>query len=160
MPERFQAEGILDAVNAESMQGKRVLIPRAAERAMCCRKLCAHGALGRCGEAYRTVVPATAVAPLVDLLEQGKVDVITFTSSSTVSNFVQLFGNRRINEIGAGCCDRLHRADYRKTVADLGGQVDVIAREFTIAGLVDAMVAYFKAAEIFRPIGNCARSGG
>ncbi len=145
VPERFQAEGILDAVNAESMRGKRVLIPRAAEaREVLPETLRAWGASVDVVSAYRTVVPATAVAPLVDLLKQGKVDVITFTSSSTVRNFVQLFDNRRINEIGAGAAIACIGPITAQTVAELGGQVDIIAREFTIAGLVDAIVAHFQ----------------
>jgi uroporphyrinogen III methyltransferase/synthase len=145
VPERFQAEGILDAVNADSMHGKRVLIPRAAEaREVLPETLRAWGASVDVVSAYRTVVPATPVAPLVDLLKQGKVDVITFTSSSTVRNFVQLFDNRRINEIGAGAAIACIGPITAQTVAELGGQVDIIAREFTIAGLVDAIVAHFQ----------------
>jgi uroporphyrinogen III methyltransferase/synthase len=145
VPERFQAEGILDAINAESMRGKRVLIPRAAEaREVLPETLRAWGASVDVVSAYRTVVPATAVAPLVDLLKQGKVDVITFTSSSTVRNFVQLFDNRRINEIGAGAAIACIGPITAQTVAELGGQVAVTAREFTIAGLVDAIVAHFQ----------------
>jgi uroporphyrinogen III methyltransferase/synthase len=145
VPERFQAEGILDAINAESMRGKRVLIPRAAEaREVLPETLRAWGASVDVVSAYRTVVPATAVAPLVDLLKQGKVDVITFTSSSTVRNFVQLFDNRRINEIGDGAAIACIGPITAQTVAELGGQVDIIAREFTIAGLVDAIVAHFQ----------------
>jgi uroporphyrinogen III methyltransferase / synthase len=145
VPERFQAEGILDAVNAESMHGKRVLIPRAVEaREVLPETLRAWGASVDVVSAYRTVVPATPVAPLVDLLKQGKVDVITFTSSSTVRNFVQLFDNQRINEIGAGAAIACIGPITAQTVAELGGQVDIIAREFTIAGLVDAIVAHFQ----------------
>ena len=147
VPERFQAEGILEAFNAESMRGKRVLIPRAAEaREVLPETLRAWGASVDVVSSYRTVVPATAVAPLVDLLKQGKVDVITFTSSSTVRNFVQLFDNRRINEIGAGAAIACIGPITAQTVAELGGQVDITAREFTIAGLVDAIVAHFQSA--------------
>jgi uroporphyrinogen III methyltransferase/synthase len=144
VPERFQAEGLLDAVNAESMRGKRILIPRAAEaREVLPETLRAWGASVDVVSAYRTVVPATAVAPLVNLLKQGKIDVITFTSSSTVKNFVQIFDGRRLGEISAGAAIACIGPITAQTVTELGGEVDITAREFTIAGLVDAMIAHF-----------------
>ena len=85
VPERFQAEGILDAIKPEAMRGKRVLIPRAAEaREVLPETLRAWGASVDVVIAYRAVVPATPLAPLADLLDHDRVDVITFTSSSTV----------------------------------------------------------------------------
>jgi len=144
VPERFQAEGILEAVNAESMRGKRVLIPRAAEaREVLPETLRAWGASVDVVSAYRTVVPATAVAPLVDLLKQSRIDVITFTSSSTVRNFVRLFGNRQLGEISDGAVIACIGPITAQTVAEVGGQVAITAREFTITGLVDAIVAHF-----------------
>ncbi|MGH7873189.1 MAG: uroporphyrinogen-III synthase [Candidatus Binatia bacterium] len=145
VPERFQAEGILEAVDAESMRGKRVLIPRAAEaREVLPETLRAWGASVDVVSAYRTAVPATAVAPLVDLLKQGRIDVITFTSSSTVRNFVRLFGNRQLGEISDGAVIACIGPITADTVAELGGEVAITAREFTMTGLVDAIVAYFE----------------
>ena len=115
MPERYQAEGILDAVNPEAMRGKRVLIPRAAEaREVLPETLRAWGAMVDVVIAYRTVIPATPIgAARRFTASRAKVDVITFTSSSTVRNFVQLFGNRRLGEIVGRQRHRLHRSDYR-----------------------------------------------
>ena len=149
VPERYQAEGILDALTAEIIRGRRVLIPRAAEaREVLPETLREWGASVDVVVAYRTVVPPTDVQPLAELLKQRKVDVITFTSSSTVKNFVCLFGGRSLAAIGAGAAIACIGPITQTTVQELGGHADVIATEFTIPGLVRAMVDYFSRREI------------
>ena len=69
--------------------------------------------------------------------------MITFTSSSTVSNFVQLCGGDSLAAIVGSRRDRLHRADHGEDHRRVGRPVAVMAREFTIDGLLAAMVAYF-----------------
>ncbi|HVO95110.1 MAG TPA: uroporphyrinogen-III synthase [Terriglobales bacterium] len=145
VPERFQAEGMLEAIDAECMRGKRVLIPRAAEaREVLPETLRAWGASVDVVIAYRTAIPATAVAPLVNLFKQGRIDVITFTSSSTVRNFVRLFEGRRLDEICQGGAIACIGPITAQTVTDLGGHVTIVAREFTMAGLVQAIADYFE----------------
>ncbi|MBI3065944.1 MAG: uroporphyrinogen-III synthase, partial [Deltaproteobacteria bacterium] len=93
VPEQFQAEGVLDALKPEEMRGKRVLIPRAAKaREILPETLRQWGAFVDVVDAYRTVMPTADVSRLRSLLQERKVDMVTFTSSSTVWNFVKLFG--------------------------------------------------------------------
>jgi uroporphyrinogen III methyltransferase/synthase len=144
IPQRYQAEGILDAVSPESMRGRRVLIPRAAEaREILPETLRQWGAVVDVVVAYRTVVPSSDARPLAALLKQGKVDVITFTSSSTVKNFVRLFEGRGLGEIAAGSAIACIGPITAESVEQLGGRVDITAKEFTIAGLVSALVEHF-----------------
>lgn len=144
VPQRFQAEGILDAISPESIRGKRVLIPRAAEaREILPETLRKWGAVVDVVVAYRTIVPSSDTRALTALLKQGKVDAITFTSSSTVKNFVRLFDGRRLGEIAAGSAIACIGPITAASVEQLGGRVDVTAQEFTIAGLVRALVEYF-----------------
>lgn len=144
VPQRYQAEGILEAVSPESMRGRRVLIPRAAEaREILPETLRKWGAVVDVVVAYRTVVPSSDARPLAALLKQGKVDVITFTSSSTVKNFVRLFDGRRLGEIAAGSAIACIGPITADSVEQLGGRVDITAKEFTIAGLISALVEHF-----------------
>ena len=102
VPARYQAEGILDAVAAETMRGRRVLIPRAAEaREVLPNTLRQWGAFVDVVIAYRTALPATQVAPLAERLGRNEIHIITFTSSSTVRNFVRLFGDKNLDAIVA-----------------------------------------------------------
>jgi len=144
VPERYQAEGILDAVKPETMQGKRVLIPRAAEaREILPETLREWGASVDVVVAYRTIVPAVDVAPLAELLRLRKVDVITFTSSSTVKNFTRLFDNKNLDALAAGSALACIGPITARTVEQLGGHAGIVAEEFTIPGMVRAIVEYF-----------------
>jgi uroporphyrinogen III methyltransferase / synthase len=144
VPARYQAEGILDAMTPESMAGKRVLIPRAAEaREVLPESLRRWGATVDLVKAYRTVLPPTDGRPLSGLLEQGKIDVIAFTSSSTVKNFVRLLGGRKLGEIAGRCVLACIGPITAATVKELGGRAGITAREFTVAGLVQAIVEHF-----------------
>lgn len=145
VPERFQAEGILDAIKPEDLKGKRVLIPRAAEaRQVLPNTLRAWGATVDVVVAYRTVLPAIDPAPVAALLRQRTIDVITFTSSSTVKNFVSLFGNRRLDEIAPRIALACIGPITARTVERLGGRAAIVAEEFTIGGLVRAIVEHFQ----------------
>jgi len=145
VPERYQAEGILDAVKPEAMKGKRVLIPRAAEaREILPETLRAWGATVDVVIAYRTALPNVDTAPLAELLRQRKIDVITFTSSSTVKNFVRLFDGKNLTEISAGSAIACIGPVTATTAEQAGGRPEIVAAEFTINGLTRAIIAHFQ----------------
>jgi uroporphyrinogen III methyltransferase/synthase len=95
--------------------------------------------------AYRTALPNVDVGPLAERLRQGKVDVITFTSSSTVRNFVRLFSGQKLAEVAFGCVIACIGPITARTVEEAGGRPDIIADEFTTNGLTRAIVAHFQA---------------
>lgn len=144
VPARFQAEGILETLGPEAMRGKRVLIPRAAKaREILPDTLRQWGATVEVVVAYQTILPATNIAPLNRLIADRAVDAITFTSSSTVSNFVRLFNQRKLAEIVGATPIACIGPITEQTVRELGGTAQIVAREFTIPGLVRALVDYF-----------------
>jgi len=145
VPERYQAEGILDAISPEEICGKRVLIPRAAEaREILPATLRKWGAVVDVVVAYRTELPRLDVHPLSDLLVERKVDVITFTSSSTVRNFVRLFGGRKLGEIARGSTIACIGPITAATVEELGGRADIVADQFTVKDMLRAIVEHFQ----------------
>jgi uroporphyrinogen III methyltransferase/synthase len=145
VPERYQAEGILDAISPEEIRGKRVLIPRAAEaREILPATLRKWGAVVDVVVAYRTELPRLDVRPLSDLLVERKVDVITFTSSSTVRNFVRLFGGRKLGEIARGSTIACIGPITAATVEELGGRADIVADQFTVKDMLRAIVEHFQ----------------
>jgi uroporphyrinogen III methyltransferase/synthase len=128
------------------MRGKRVLIPRAAKaRDILPETLRAWGATVDVVDAYRTVAPETDVSVLRTLLHEQNVDMITFTSSSTVVNFVRLFGVEKLGELlgstATGCIGPITQG----TLEEFGGRATVVPEEFTIDGLVRAITRYFEA---------------
>jgi len=145
IPQRYQAEGLLEAVTPERMKDQRVLIPRAAEaREILPETLRRWGATVDLVVAYRTALPDIDAAPLIELLRHGAIDVITFTSSSTVRNFLRLVGKRSFGEISPGSLLACIGPITAQTVAQLGGRADIVATEFTTAGLTRAIVEHFR----------------
>src|SRR5262245_58288044 len=151
VPKRFHAEGIIDALDRAELNGKRVLIARAAQaREILPETLRQWGAEVDVVEAYRTVAPAIDVAGIKRRMQRGQLDVITFTSSSTVVNFVRLLGGGKLSGIVGTAVVACIGPITAKTVEELGGRVAIMAREFTIDGLVTAIVEYFQSSgEVF-----------
>ena len=143
VPERYQAEGILAVISPEEIRGKRVLIPRAAEaREILPATLRNWGAVVDVIVAYRTELPCVDVRPLAGLLVERKIDVVTFTSSSTVRNFVRLFGGRRLGEIVNGSTIACIGPITAATVEDLGGRVNIVADQFTVTDMLRVIVEH------------------
>jgi len=144
IPSRYQAEGILESLKPSALAGKRVLIPRAAKaRDILPETLREWGATADVVEAYRTVAPAFDATAIRRRLQEGSIDMITFTSSSTVSNFVQLCGGDTLSALVGGAAIASIGPITAKTVEELGGRVAIMAREFTIDGLIVAMIDFF-----------------
>lgn len=146
VPRRFVAEGILEDIPRSAVEGKRVLLPRAD----IAREDLAEG-LERLGakvdgvSLYRTVRARAEGQPGLKMLREGRLDVITFTSSSTVANLAAMLGDDRdkINRALVACIGPVTAATARK----LGLRVDVVAEEHTIPGLVRAIVMKLSSTE-------------
>ena len=144
VPARYQAEGILDLLSPDAIRGKRVMIPRAAKaRDVLPDTLQSWGARVDVVEAYRTTAPIGDRTEAKLLLGQGKADLISFTSSSTVGNFSQLFGGAKLCEILGDTLIACIGPITAKTVEELGGRAAIVAREFTVDGLIVAILGYY-----------------
>src|SRR5436309_11140680 len=131
IPERFVAESLVEAFPAGN---GAVLLPRAAvARDVLPESLGAKGWRVDVVEAYRTR-PAEPTASA--LAEAGKADAITFTSSSTVTNFLQVAGLDAVPPVVV-CIGPV----TAETAREAGLNVDVVAEEHTIDGLVAALVS-------------------
>ena len=148
IPSRYQAEGILESLEPSVLVGKHVLIPRAAKaRNILPETLRQWGATVDVVEAYCTVAPAFDGATIRQRLQQGDIDMITFTSSSTVSNFVQLCGNPSLAALVGATAIASIGPITAQTIEEFGGRASVMAREFTIDGLIVAMIEHFGGGE-------------
>jgi uroporphyrinogen III methyltransferase/synthase len=153
IPEQFQAEGILDALAARQIRGAKVLIPRAlVARELLPEQLRAQGAEVDVVPVYRTILPTVALDRLVAQLGAGEIDVISFTSSSTVRNFVGLFPSkdellRLIGETTVACIGPITAA----TVREASLTVHVMAAENTIPSLAEAIVRHIESPPDRRP---------
>ncbi len=141
VPARYQAEGIVEALKNELVAGDNILIPRAAvARELLPAALSATGANVDVVPAYETIMGDLAADDLNEQLKKGDIDVITFTSSSTVVNLlkivpaVELLKNVILAAIGPVTAE---------TMEKYGLRADIVAEEYTIEGLVESIRRYY-----------------
>jgi len=142
MPREYIAESVVRSLKRK-VKGKRVLLVRAkVARDVIPRDLRKAGAHVDVVEAYETVVPQSSSRRLQAALKnpRRRPNVVTFTSSSTVRNFVELLGTRHKSGIFNGVQTASIGPVTSATLRELGLPVDIAAREFTIPGLVAAIV--------------------
>lgn len=139
VPVQFRAEGVVEALQGRIQPGMKVLIPRAlVARDVLPEKLREMGAVVDVVPVYRTVAGETDGTMVAEKLKNGGVDVVTFTSSSTVTNLLALLGPGGAELIGkakVACIGPITSGTCLKN----GITPDVIADEYTIAGLVEAI---------------------
>ncbi len=143
VPEEYIAEAILPGLGEVS--GRRILLPRAdiARKALL-DALQQQGALAEELAVYRTI-PAQPDPQAFQALEQG-VDIATFTSASTVRSFFSIVGER----FGDEAANRLLKNALIACIGPItaeaarerGLAVGIIAEEYTVDGLVDALLKY------------------
>jgi uroporphyrinogen III methyltransferase/synthase len=142
MPSRYTIRGFLAGLRGQDMAGFRVLLPRSetAGRGLALG-LARLGAEVHEVVAYRTIANTEALSEGKHMLLAGKVDLVAFTSSSTVTRLVRALNDQRgtINEGLVACIGPKTAA----AAAKAGLRADIVARRHTIPGLVEAMEEYF-----------------
>ncbi len=143
VPQEYRAEGLLEALAGRDLRGKAFLIPRAkVARDLVPRALAERGARVEVIPAYETTRPSFGPGELARLLTPLP-DLITFTSSSTASNFVKLLEAHKISTALAAVALASIGPITSDTMRKLGLEVAVEAAESTIPGLVQTIQEYF-----------------
>lgn len=143
VPAEYQAEGLLDSLlQAGISAGDHVLIPRAAvARELLPDQLRGMGVEVRVVPAYRTIRPTTDLADVKERLAVNAIHLITFTSSSTVTNFCEMFETREeLTQATKGATVACIGPITAQTARACGLAVGIMATTNTIPGLVDAIV--------------------
>ncbi len=143
VPDEFIAEGILKSFASMDLQGQKILIPRAAQaRDILPETLKKQGADVTVAATYRTVNSGRKKEELTEWIDSGDVDVITFTSSSTVTNFVEIMGTdyKLPSPIKIACIGPVTAATAKKA----GFVIDILHEAYTMEGLVQSLVNYFQ----------------
>jgi uroporphyrinogen III methyltransferase/synthase len=144
VPNEFRAEEILKELQGKVAAGDRILLPRAdIARKVLPEALTGLGALVDEVTTYRTLPGAGQAGLILDMLKAGEINLITFTSSSTVRNFVHMPGVGDISSLLSGVTVACIGPVTAATARELGVRVDLVAEEYTIEGLVSAILKYF-----------------
>ena len=143
IPETYTSQGFLAKLDNQEITGRRFLLPRAdiatSELADGITKL---GAEVHEVTAYRTTAMTKANPQGRQMLLRGEIDVITFTSPSTVANFLTIPGSEQfsIGRTKIACIG----PKTAMAATEAGLRVDIVSEEHTIRGLVEAMEIYFQ----------------
>ncbi len=146
VPDEFRAEGVAQAMRVAGISAARVLLPRAARaREILPVLLREAGAQVDEVTSYEAVPARTDLSELRARLAAGTVDLVTFTSSSTVRNFLALLGDDSVASLKhtrIGCIGPV----TAETARAAGLQVTIQPAAYTISAFTKAILAYFAAA--------------
>lgn len=143
MPREYKAEGLIEYFKDVDLRGKAILIPRAkVARDILPVTLKQQGARVEVVECYETVQPRFAPGELERILTPPP-DAVTFTSSSTVTNFLQLLDEHQLRRILGHMAIASIGPITSDTIRKNGLEVSVEASESTIPGLVQALQNYY-----------------
>ncbi|HLW59684.1 MAG TPA: uroporphyrinogen-III synthase [bacterium] len=144
-PAEFVAEALVEAFATASsagpsrLRGARVLLPRALEaRGVLPEGLRGLGAIVDVVPVYRTVTERDQAPAVRRRLLDGEVDAVTFTSSSTVRGFVEVLGPEA-PRVGGRALIACIGPVTAATARERGLPVGLVAREYTVPGLVAAL---------------------
>ncbi len=140
IPMEFRAEAVVEALEPHLSAGQRILIPRAAvARDVLPTQLTELGMHVTVAHAYRTVQGEADGAALAAQLAAGEIDIVTFTSSSTVTNLLDLLGEggaKLVAKTLVACIGPITAETCLKHKIE----PDVMAAEYTIDGLAKAIL--------------------
>jgi uroporphyrinogen III methyltransferase/synthase len=145
IPREFIAESILEGFKKVQLEGKRILLARAEKaRDILPKGVRKMGAEVDVVEVYRTVRPKGGSRRMKKLLTEEKIDVITFTSSSTVNHFADLLKkkedlDRLLKGIAIACIGPV----TARTAKGWGLKVQIQPKQYTIPALTRAIAEYF-----------------
>jgi uroporphyrinogen III methyltransferase/synthase len=141
VPAEYRAEAVIEGLRGKLKPGEKVLLPRADIARVILPETLKNemGADVNNVVAYRTVRGSGDASLLKELLEEGMIHYVTFTSSSTVKNFVEMLDAENLHDILKGVKLVSIGPITSEAARDLGLTIDIEASEYTIDGLVDAL---------------------
>lgn len=144
VPKEFIAESVLDGFKKMQVEGKRILLARARKaRDILPKGLKKIGAEVDVVEVYRTVKPRGGSKKLKKLLTEEKIDVITFTSSSTVVHFAEFLKNEDVKKLLKPSAIACIGPVTARTAKERGFTVRIQPKQYTIPALTRAIAEYF-----------------
>jgi uroporphyrinogen III methyltransferase/synthase len=149
IPADYQAEGLITALGGHDLSQARVLIPRAeVARELLPDELRARGAQVDVVAVYRTLAPSGDAEGWRQQLVDRRIHAVTFTSSSTVRNFVEMLGGTDavkvlLKSVAIACIGPI----TAKAIEEYGLTVSIMPGENTIPALADALAQHYGSRE-------------
>lgn len=143
IPSAYKAEELADALAEDTKAGDKLLLARAkVARNVLPERLRALGAQVDVVAAYETVTDCQNKEELLEALESVEASVVTFTSSSTVTNLLDVLGDKKdlLNKVALAAIGPVTAETLEKN----GLKPAISAAEYTIDGLMTAIEEYYK----------------
>ncbi len=145
VPGEFRAEAIIGALGKRNIKGRKFLLARALKaREVLPVEIKRLGGKIDVVTAYKTVRPRKEAEEIRRLLKDREVDVVTFTSSSTITNFLGMFkkgeGAELLKSAYVACIGPI----TAETAGENGIKVDIMPKAYTIPALTESMAEFFK----------------
>lgn len=138
LPHEYSSQGIIKGIKKFEIKGKKILLPRSdIAPSRLPRGLKKLGARVEEVAAYETQLPAgKSFTAIKNMLKNRKIDVVIFTSSSTVSNFVKLMGAVDLGKAKVACIGPVTANE-----AELSGmKPDIVLPQYSIEGLLEEII--------------------
>ena len=142
LPREYKAEGIIEEL--KDLKGKKVLIARAKEARDILPETLSRENKVDIAVTYQTVIPPESRTLLNKTLEEENVEMVTFTSSSTVENFAELLDDtQKAKSLKFASIGPITSETARR----LGFDIDTEAEQYTIEGLITAIMGFYTTKE-------------
>jgi len=146
IPEEYKAESVADSFRNFNTENIKVLLPKASKaRKTLPDELKKMGADIDEVTVYHTIMPEGKTDEVKSMLEAGDIDMVTFTSSSTVTNFINIFGpdsekiKSYLKDVDIASIGPITSDTAKKN----GLKITVEAKDYTIDGLIEAILEYY-----------------
>ncbi len=144
VPEEYRAEKVIEELRGKVGPGTKVLLPRAdIARKVLPDALAAMGADVSEVTAYRTAMGGGDAPVLKEMFKHKEIDMVTFTSSSTVRNFIKMLDTTGLKDLLKDVTVACIGPITAGTARDMGLNVDVVADNYTIEGLIEAVLKFY-----------------
>jgi uroporphyrinogen III methyltransferase/synthase len=150
VPHQYCAEALVQSLGNGELEGRRILLARAKKaRDLLPRELRKLGAVVDVVEVYQTVMPPISKREIKRVFKGDRVDLITFTSSSTVNHFLHMYEERAGLKLPlAGVTIAAIGPVTASTLQRRGIPPHIIPNSYTIPALTEAIVDYFREASV------------
>lgn len=144
IPKTYRAESIIEAFSNQSVNGVKILLPRAKEaRSVLPVELARMGAQVNEVTAYQTLAVNEYAEELKTALLNNEIDMVTFTSSSTAGNFKRLLPEDQFQKLMQSVKIASIGPITSETATKLGFQISIEAEAYTIDGLCQAILDHY-----------------
>ena len=147
LPSEYRAEAIIAGLEKMGIAGTRILIPRATvARDLLPKKLQEIGAEVNVVPVYETVPDVGDISSIIDQFQKKMIDMVTFTSTSTVKNFITALQKEKqdVPALLEGAAVACIGPVCGKEAESLGLKVQIVPKEYTIPSLSEAIVAFYQ----------------